>query len=263
MRLQKTESIIITGGCDNNTGIASENVYIAKIDSADTFKQGASMKNKRYGHCSAYLQGILYVVGGFDHQDTETTVPSTLVSCESYNEEKGKWRKIADLQRAVAFAAITTIKNEYFYIFGGFEDYSTVDIIQKYTPTIDEWSTLAVKLPVRLAKMGAANIEDEFILIVGGIYEDVNSDNPLSLISNSYKLNLKKQTWSIAPKMKNKRTLNSTLYFYDNQIYALGSSNNGACEKYDTEANRWINIPSYDDILPQNDLQSFSVCKYD
>jgi hypothetical protein len=76
--------------------------------------------------------------------------------------------------------------------------------------------------------MGAANIEDQNILIVGGIYEDVNSDTPLSLISNSYKLNLAKMSWSKAAKMKNKRTLNSSLYFYDNQIYAVGSSNEGA-----------------------------------
>ena len=238
-------------------------MYIAQFDTINTFQEAPSMRNKRYGHCSAYIGDTLYVTGGFDHQDTETTVPSTLVTCEAYNEEKGKWRKINDLQRPVAFAAIATFKQECFYVFGGFEDYSTVDLIQKYDPSIDEWTIMKVKLPVRLAKMGAANIEDETILIVGGIYEDVNSDNPLSLISNAYKLNLKKMTWSKAAKMKNKRTLNSIMYFFDSQIYALGSSNNGACEKYDYEVNRWINIPSYDEILPQNDLQSFSVCMYE
>ena len=111
--------------------------------------------------------------------------------------------------------------------------------------------------------MGAANIENDYVLIVGGIYEDVNSENPLSLISNSYKLSLHHLKWSTGSKMKSKRTLNSTLYLYDNQLYALGSSNQGAWEKYDLEVGKWINVPSYDNILPMNDLQSFSVCKYD
>lgn len=132
-------------------------------------------------------------------------------------------------------------------------------MIQKYDAANDQWDLLSIKLPVRLAKMGAANMDDENIMIVGGIFEDANGDAPLSLISNSYKLNVRHMKWTKVAKMKNKRTLNSTLYFFDSQLYVVGSSNDGACEKYDPEVNKWISIPSYDEILAQNDLQSFSV----
>jgi hypothetical protein len=121
---------------------------------------------------------------------------------------------------------------------------------------------LNIKLPAKLAKMGAANIEDNEIFIVGGIYEDKKSETPLALTNQCYKLNLNKMSWTSAAKMKNKRTLNSTLYSYDSQIYVVGSSNDGACEKYDIEVNRWINLPSYNNILTQNDLQSFSVAMF-
>jgi N-acetylneuraminic acid mutarotase len=205
----------------------------------------------------------LFVIGGFDHQDTETTSPSTLNTCEKYNDSTGKWSEVSNLIHPVAFAAITTISDEFLYVFGGFEDYSTVDVIQKYSFIADRWDLLSVKLPVRLAKMGAATVEEDTIIIVGGIYEDANNDAPLSLISNCYKLSLTKMAWSKASKMKNKRTLNSCLYYHDSQIYAIGSANEGACEKYDPEANRWINIPSYNHILENNDLQSFSVCMYE
>jgi N-acetylneuraminic acid mutarotase len=198
------------------------------VGKIDTFSKVNSMKFKRYGHCSTSLGNFVYVIGGFDHQDTETTSPSTLVSCEKYNSKTGKWMTVSNMIHPVAFAAITTVEDKYFYVFGGFEDYNTVDIIQKYNAPADQWDLLNIKLPVRLAKMGAANIEDETILIVGGIYEDINSETPLSLISNCYKLNLTKMAWSKATKMKNKRTLNSSLYFYDDQIYAIGSSNEGA-----------------------------------
>lgn len=221
------------------------------------------MSRKRYGHCSACLKGYLIVVGGFDHQDTETTSPSTLVSCEKYNDNRKKWSPIADLIHPVSFASIAAIQDEYLYLFGGFEDYSTVDIIQKYNFLADTWDLLSIKLPVRLAKMGASTIDKDTILVVGGIFEDTNNDAPLSLISNCYKLNLNRMIWQKTTAMKNKRTLNSSLFHYDQQIYAIGSSNMGACEKYDIEVNRWINIPGYDEILPNNDLQSFSVCLYD
>ena len=263
VRVLNTDTIILTGGWDNYTGEASDSVYKANIAKIDWFERTTSMSHKRYGHCSLSIGKDLYVIGGFDHQDTETTSPSTLMSWEKYNEETNKWTNIANLVHSVAFAAICSVENNTLYLFGGFEDYSTVDIIQKYDCMHDKWELLTITLPIKLAKMGAAIVENNYILIVGGIFEDMNSENPLSLISNSYKLNLTHLKWSTGSKMKNKRTLNSTLYFYDNQLYALGSSNQGACEKYDLEACKWINIPSYDHILPLNDLQSFSVCKYD
>lgn len=186
------------------------------------------MKHKRYGHCCACINDQLYVAGGFDHQDTETTVPSTLVTCERYDDSTGKWTDVASLIHPVAFAAICSVNNKYLYVFGGFEDYSTVDVIQKYNSIDNQWDLMSIKLPVRLAKMGAACIENETILIVGGIYEDLNSDTPLSLINNAYKLSINKMAWTKASKMKNKRTLNSTLYCFDNQIYVVGSSSEGA-----------------------------------
>ena len=263
IRLNKSDTIILTGGCDNYTGEASESVFKANILHIESFKKINSMKNKRYGHCSAWIKDYLFVIGGFDHQDTETSSPSTLVACEKYNDSTGMWSDVANLIHPVSFASISAIKDEYLFVFGGFEDYTTVDIIQKYDFLSNSWDLLSIKLPVRLAKMGATAIDNYNIIIAGGIYEDSSSETPLSLISNCYKLNLNKMSWGKAGKMKNKRTLNSSLFQYDNQIYAIGSSNKGACEKYDPEAKIWINIPSYDSILANNDLQSFSVCMYD
>lgn len=263
VRIIDTNTVILTGGWDNNTGEASNSVFKAIISQVELFEKETPMSHKRYGHCSLSIGKDLYVIGGFDHQDTETSSPSTLSSWEKYSEETGKWTDVANLIHSVAFAAICSVEDKSLYLFGGFEDYSTVDIIQKYDWMQDSWELLTITLPIKLAKMGAANVENQYILIVGGIFEDLNSENPLSLISNTYKLNLEHLKWSTGSKMKNKRTLNSTLYFYDNQLYALGSSNQGACEKYDLEVGKWINIPSYDHILPLNDLQSFSVCKYE
>lgn len=106
VRIQQTDCIILTGGCDNYTGEASDAAYKANITTVANFERIGSMANKRYGHCSVCLRGILYVVGGFDHQDTETTSPSTLVSCEKYTEENDTWGSMSNLIHPVAFAAV-------------------------------------------------------------------------------------------------------------------------------------------------------------
>jgi len=135
---------------------------------------------------------------------------------------------VADLIHPVSFASIATVEDTYIYLFGGFEDYTTVDIIQKYNFLVDSWDLLSIKLPVRLAKMGACTVDMDTIIVVGGIYEDSNNETPLSLISSCYKLNLNRMSWQKASSMKNKRTLNSSLFHYEEQLYAIGSSNEGA-----------------------------------
>jgi hypothetical protein len=42
--------IILTGGCDNYTGDASESVFKANINEIDNFRKIQSMKYRRYGH---------------------------------------------------------------------------------------------------------------------------------------------------------------------------------------------------------------------
>ena len=262
VRMDKQDIIIFTGGWDNYTGEASNCAFKANITKISLFEAITSMTFKRYGHCSISVGNTVYVIGGFDHQDTETTSPSTLMSCEKYDLNSNMWINWGNLIHPVAFAAIWNV-NDHFYLFGGFEDYNTVDVIQRYNSKSDEWELLNTNLPVKLAKMGAANVENEEILIVGGIFEDSNSDNPLSLINNTYKLQIKHMKWGRASPMRNRRTLNSTLYSFENQFYVVGSSTQGSCEKYDPEANKWINIASYEHILSNNDLQSFSVFMYD
>jgi hypothetical protein len=42
--------IILTGGCDNYTGDASESVFKANVNEVENFKKINSMMYKRYGH---------------------------------------------------------------------------------------------------------------------------------------------------------------------------------------------------------------------
>jgi len=73
----------------------------------------------------------------------------------------------------IAFGACVKIDEHTFYIMGGFEDYSTKDVIQSFNFTKNEWSLLSIKLPVKLAKIGGFKLSDKEILICGGIYEDM------------------------------------------------------------------------------------------
>jgi len=64
---------------------------------------------KRYGHLSVYLNGLVYVLGGFSHKDLANEAPVTLSACERFtvNAEK-RWSHISALCEARAFASQVT-----------------------------------------------------------------------------------------------------------------------------------------------------------
>ena len=59
--------------------------------------------------------------------------------------------------------------------------------------------------------------------------------------------------------MKEKRILNPTVPKYNNKFYLIGGQFNTKCECFDVKENLWNSILSYGDILPENDLQTFSL----
>ena len=43
-------------------------------------RAGNKMMNRRYAHCSVFLNGYVYVIGGFNNKDAEDVSPNTINS---------------------------------------------------------------------------------------------------------------------------------------------------------------------------------------
>ena len=57
-------------------------------------------------------------------------------------------------------------------MFGGLNGYETTNTIEQYSTMLDKWTLLYVKLPLKIAKLGAVAIDRNSILIAGGIFGD-------------------------------------------------------------------------------------------
>ena len=58
-----------------------------------------------------------------------------------------------------AFAGACVMGGQFIYIFGGFHDFDVLSTIEKFDSVLDNWLTLYVKLPVPLAKLGIAAMD--------------------------------------------------------------------------------------------------------
>ena len=53
-----------------------------------------AMHEARYGHQSQYVNGLLFVLGGFSHRDLPNEAPMTLKSCEKLSVIDNTWHVV-------------------------------------------------------------------------------------------------------------------------------------------------------------------------
>jgi hypothetical protein len=74
--------IYLTGGCLVTTGDPVNVCYEVNATKASKNQSRKKMMNRRYAHCSVFLNGYVYVIGGFNNKDAEDVSPETVNSCE-------------------------------------------------------------------------------------------------------------------------------------------------------------------------------------
>ena len=64
------------------------------------------------------------------------------------------------------------------------------------------------------------------------------------------------------PNMVSSRILYSSIPVVNDTVYAIGGSFEGTCEWYDIRVGKWRQIKGYDDIIPDDDFQTFALIGY-
>ena len=218
------ERIIVTGGCYSTNNFPANHVTEFTIKTIKHPRKKKPMLLKRYGHCSVYLNSLLYAIGGFAHKDLPNEPPVTLNACErmTVNAEK-TWNHISSMCEPRAFMSCVCFNSQYIYVFGGMQDYNILESVEKYDSISDTWSIMYFSLPKPLAKLGICLLTDDTILIVGGMSKDFEPSNETYLLTFSTMQWIKKQSLS-APRLTSSG-LFCTEDFYDNKfVYAIGGN---------------------------------------
>ena len=103
------EKLIFTGGCYSINGFPSSNCTEFVIKNIKKPKKKRPMQLKRYGHTSVYMNGFVYIIGGFSHKDIPNEQPCTLNACEKYSvNTECQWMHICSMSEARAFCSYVT-----------------------------------------------------------------------------------------------------------------------------------------------------------
>ena len=63
------------------------------------------MQVKRYAHSSIFMNGYVYVLGGYAHKDVPNENPVTLASVEKYSLHENTWTYVSSMNEQRAFTA--------------------------------------------------------------------------------------------------------------------------------------------------------------
>ena len=164
--------IYLTGGCFTTNSYPSSLCFELNLKSITKPVKKKNMLLKRYGHSSVFLNGFIYIMGGFSHKDIPNEVPVTLASCEKFSVLDNIWSYVSTMNESRSFGAAVVLDNQFIYMFGGLHDFNVLQTIEKYDTIADSWVALFFKLPVPLAKLGVCVVDNRSVLICGGMSSD-------------------------------------------------------------------------------------------
>lgn len=171
--------IILTGGSiSDNSGRKSNGSFVYDWNNS-TLRALPNMINGRSSHGICYLNGFIFVVGGFLNGQTFTT------KCEKYNVQGRNWKQIANLNYNSVACSLSGFNQKYLFKFGGLIDGLLINnFIERYDISHDMWTIIEPQLNNSdslmknakdfklLSTSASIQINKNEIMVFGGYHQD-------------------------------------------------------------------------------------------
>ncbi|KAJ0032473.1 hypothetical protein NQD34_002554 [Periophthalmus magnuspinnatus] len=229
--------VYVTGGRGSENG-ASKDVWV--YDTLhDEWSKAAPMFVARFGHGSAELDHMLYVVGG--HTSLAGSFPASpsvsLKQVEQYDPQTNKWTLVAPLREGVSNAAVVGAKNKLFAFGGTSVNRDKYPKVQCFDPCQNRWSVPA-SCP-QLWRYTAAAVVGNHVVVIGG-------DTEFSA-SSAYRFNSETYQWSKFGDVTAKR-ISCHAVASGNRLYVVGgyfgAQRCKTLDCYDPSSDSWDSVTS-------------------
>lgn len=244
--------IILSGGCKKETDEPSNLFLLINSKNINDVKSLKNLPKKKYHHGCIFLNNDIYIIGGYDHYDRSNSIPSTLKNVERYNLSKKQWQNLNGLNEARACFG-QCIFNGQIFVFGGLYNGSTLESIERYDEESNIWSLYHISFPMKLAKAGIVNLDNQNIYVIGGIDENLV---PVNYVFKC-KLNsdYDKNVWNKEPDLICPRATGNNCFLWKMNIFVFGGSSTNYFEKFDLNNKNWETIENFFSIIKSSNTE--------
>ena len=236
--------VFAAGGYGMAGGYPPELARLEAYDPAtDTWTLRASMPTARYGVAAATINGLVYVVGGF--QEESLLMLGTL---EVYDPVTDTWTTKAPMPTPRRMLAVSVV-NGILYAIGGAAcvdaNYpcatNSVSTVEAYDPATDTWTTKA-SMPTPRQSLGAATVNGR-IYAIGGQQTDLPWNyTETNALSTNEEYDPATDSWTTKAPMPTAR-YGPAVASLAGVVHAIGGYAQGTLlgtnEEFDPAANAW------------------------
>ncbi|KAM6333863.1 kelch-like protein 10 isoform 2-T2 [Alca torda] len=181
-------------------------------------------------HGTAYFNGFVYVVGGFDSMDYFSSV-------KRFDPLNKTWQQVAPMHSRRCYVSVAVLNN-FLYAMGGFDGQTRLNTAERYQPDANQW-TLIAPMHERRSDASATTLHEK-VYICGGF-------NGTECLITAEVYNATTHQWTLIAPMNSRRS-GVGVIAYGNQVYAVGGFDGvnrlRSAEVYNPLANTWRNIPN-------------------
>ncbi|XP_041822899.1 kelch-like protein 10 [Melanotaenia boesemani] len=189
-----------------------------------------NLESPRAYHGTAFLNGYVYCIGGFDRAEHFNSV------CR-FDPRTHTWSEVSPMYYRRSHVSVTVL-NGCIYAMGGYDGHTRLNTAEYYRPEINQWSNIA---PMHEQRYDAScTVFHDRIYICGGFngYEYLQTAEYYSPDTNQ---------WTIISPMNSRRG-GPGVCAYADRVYVVGGFDgiNHLCtaEAYNTQNDTWENVPS-------------------
>ena len=166
------------------------------------------MNVKRGCHATVYLDEHVFVFGGVNYTD------KALRKSERYDMQLNKWELLPHMRDARKNASACVLSKVLVYVFGGTNNFDSLDTIERLNVRDNYWELLQAQLPGLLSFVVPFKFSKFEILLFGGSVKEPGRDGRSFKTNGVFKLDAIRETVTEVMPME-KEVLSIYPAFYD------------------------------------------------
>ncbi|XP_058262933.1 kelch-like protein 10 [Hemibagrus wyckioides] len=211
------------GGLSGTSTMNTMETYDSKLDSWKCIS--STEQRARAGHGTAFLNGLVYVIGGFDNGECSSSV------C-TFNPMDGTWNESAPMHYSRSYVSVAVLDG-FIYAMGGSNGNMRLNTAERYDPSSNQWS-LIPSMHEQRSEASAATLNGK-IYICGGF-----NGNEYLLTAECYDPH--HDQWTLIEPMHMRRS-GLGVAVLNNKVFAVGGFDGDSCmqsiEAFDPQTNSW------------------------
>lgn len=162
-------TLFLIGGVERNESPPDCPILTYNIK-MNRWSQRKTLPVHRYGHKAVYLDGFIYIIGGFENFSPVNLEKTSSRCCFWFEVSSGRWGIMAPLNHTRAYHGLTVLDND-IYVVGGVDcNNRLLGSLERYDKANDEWTVLSGELYSPRMAMGFCSHKQQ-LWVAGGIVQ--------------------------------------------------------------------------------------------